>query len=296
MKLVGEVTIDKVEKVKSGKVREMFALTDMLLIVTTDRISAFDYILPSLIPYKGAVLNRISNFWFKYLENIIKNHILETEFEKFPAVFKKHPEMLKGRSVLVKKASIFPIECVVRGYITGSGWEEYKKSGSIGDIKLPKGLNLCDRLPEPVFTPTTKADVGHDMLLTIQKAKKIFGTEIVEFLQNKSIQLYSKASEYALEKGIIIADTKFEFGQVDEEIILVDEVLTPDSSRFWPLEDYMPGVSQKSYDKQYVRDYLLSTDWDRNSVPPQLPDDIIKKTSERYIAAYEKLTGSTFKN
>ena len=296
MKLVGEVTIDKVEKVKSGKVREMFALTDMLLIVTTDRISAFDYILPSLIPYKGAVLNRISNFWFKYLENIIKNHILETEFEKFPAVFKKHPDMLKGRSVLVKKASIFPIECVVRGYITGSGWEEYKKSGSIGDIKLPKGLNLCDRLPEPVFTPTTKADVGHDMLLTIQKAKKIFGTEIVEFLQNKSIQLYSKASEYALEKGIIIADTKFEFGQVDEEIILVDEVLTPDSSRFWPLEDYMPGVSQKSYDKQYVRDYLLSTDWDRNSIPPQLPDDIIKKTSERYIAAYEKLTGSTFKN
>lgn len=296
MKLVGEVTIDKVEKVKSGKVREMFALTDMLLIVTTDRISAFDYILPSLIPYKGAVLNRISNFWFKYLENIIKNHILETEFEKFPAVFKKHPDMLKGRSVLVKKASIFPIECVVRGYITGSGWEEYKKSGSIGDIKLPKGLNLCDRLPEPVFTPTTKADVGHDMLLTIQKAKKIFGAEIVEFLQNKSIQLYSKASEYALEKGIIIADTKFEFGQVDEEIILVDEVLTPDSSRFWPLEDYMPGVSQKSYDKQYVRDYLLSTDWDRNSIPPQLPDDIIKKTSERYIAAYEKLTGNTFKN
>jgi phosphoribosylaminoimidazole-succinocarboxamide synthase len=295
MKLVGEVTLDKVEKIKSGKVREMFAFNDMLLIVTTDRISAFDYILPSLIPYKGAVLNRISNFWFKYLKNIINNHILETEFEKFPPVFKKHSEILKGRSVLVKRASIFPMECVVRGYITGSGWEEYKKSGSIGDIQLPKGLNLCDRLPEPVFTPTTKADVGHDLLLTLQKAKKIFGTEIVEFLKNKSIQLYSKASEYALEKGIIIADTKFEFGQVDEEIILVDEVLTPDSSRFWPLEDYMPGVAQKSYDKQYVRDYLLSTDWDRDSIPPQLPEDIIKKTSERYIAAYEKLTGNTFK-
>jgi phosphoribosylaminoimidazole-succinocarboxamide synthase len=295
MKLVGEVTLDKVEKIKSGKVREMFAFDDMLLIVTTDRISAFDYILPSLIPYKGAVLNKISNFWFKYLKNIIKNHILETEFDKFPQVFKKHSEIIKGRSVLVKRASIFPIECVVRGYITGSGWEEYKKSGSIGDIQLPKGLNLCDRLPEPVFTPTTKADIGHDLLLTLQKAKKIFGTEIVEFLKNKSIQLYSKASEYALEKGIIIADTKFEFGQVDEEIILVDEVLTPDSSRFWPLEDYMPGVAQKSYDKQYVRDYLLSTDWDRNSIPPQLPEDIIKKTSERYIAAYEKLTGSTFK-
>ncbi|MBM3699984.1 MAG: phosphoribosylaminoimidazolesuccinocarboxamide synthase [Actinobacteria bacterium] len=296
MKLVGEVTIDKVEKVKSGKVREMFALNDMLLIVTTDRISAFDFILPSLIPYKGQVLNRISNFWFKYLENITKNHILETEFEKFPAVFKKHSEMLKGRSVLVKRASIFPMECVVRGYITGSGWEEYKKSGSIGDIKLPKGLNLCDRLPEPVFTPTTKADVGHDMLLTLQKAKKIFGTEIVENLKNKSIQLYAKAAEYALEKGIIIADTKFEFGQAGDEIILVDEVLTPDSSRFWPLEDYMPGIQQKSYDKQYVRDYLLSTDWDRNSIPPQLPNDIIKKTSERYIAAYEKLTGDAFKN
>jgi phosphoribosylaminoimidazole-succinocarboxamide synthase len=295
MKLVGEVTLDKVDKIKSGKVREMFAFNDMLLIVTTDRISAFDYILPSLIPYKGAVLNRISNFWFKYLKNIINNHILETEFEKFPPVFKKHSEILKGRSVLVKRASIFPMECVVRGYITGSGWEEYKKSGSIGDIQLPKGLNLCDKLPEPVFTPTTKADVGHDLLLTLQKAKKIFGTEIVEFLKNKSIQLYSKASEYALEKGIIIADTKFEFGQVDEEIILVDEVLTPDSSRFWPLEDYMPGVAQKSYDKQYVRDYLLSTGWDRDSIPPQLPEDIIKKTSERYIAAYEKLTGNTFK-
>ncbi|MBN1299222.1 MAG: phosphoribosylaminoimidazolesuccinocarboxamide synthase [Actinobacteria bacterium] len=294
MSVVGEIKIDGLKKIKSGKVREMFLYEDMLLIVTTDRISAFDYILPSLIPYKGAILNKISNFWFSYLEAVIKNHLLETDFNKFPDIFKKYEDILKDRSVLVKKANIYPIECVVRGYITGSGWEEYKKSGAIGDITLPEGLKLCEKLPEPLFTPTTKADVGHDMLLTLQEAKNRFGSEIILFLQNKSIELYARAADFALEKGIIIADTKFEFGEIDGDIILVDEVLTPDSSRFWPLEDYKEGYQQKSYDKQYVRDYLLSTDWDRNSLPPELPEDVVQMTSRRYITAYEKLTGKKF--
>ncbi len=294
MKLVGEVNIKDIEKIKSGKVREMFAFDTKMLIVTTDRISAFDYILPSLIPFKGMVLNSISNFWFDKLEGVIKNHLIETDIEKFPHQFNKYRNLLRGRSVIVEKARIFPIECVVRGYITGSGWEEYKKSGSIGDVKLPEGLKMCDKLPEPVFTPTTKAEVGHDELITLNKAKKIFGSDIIDHLKNRSIELFKTASDYAYDRGIIIADTKFEFGAVDGEIILVDEVLTPDSSRFWPLDDYLPGRQQKSYDKQFVRDYLLGTDWDRNSSPPSLPDDIIQKTSERYIEAYETLVGKSF--
>jgi phosphoribosylaminoimidazole-succinocarboxamide synthase len=296
MKLVGNVEIEGVEKIKSGKVREMFSFEDKLLIVTTDRISAFDYILPSLIPFKGAILNKISIFWFDYLKDIIKNHIIETDVNKFPKFFKKYKDMLKDRSVIVKKAKIYPIECVVRGYITGSGWEEYKVSGKIGELKLPSGLKMCDKLPEPVFTPTTKAEVGHDISITINKAKKIFGSNIVEILKNKSLELYIKASKYAYEKGIIIADTKFEFGSINNgnDIILVDEVLTPDSSRFWPLEVYEPGRQQNSFDKQFVRDYLLSTAWDRNSTPPELPERIVNKTSERYIKAYEKLIGEKF--
>ena len=294
MKLVGEVNIGSIEKIKSGKVREMFAFDDRMLIVTTDRISAFDYILPSLIPFKGTVLNSVSNFWFGKLDTVIKNHLIETDIERFPEEFKKYYDVLRGRSVIVRKAKIFPIECVVRGYIAGSGWEEYKKSGSIGDIRLPDGLKMCDRLPEPVFTPTTKAEVGHDELITLNRAKNVFGSDIVDFLKNKSIELFEKASDYAFARGIIIADTKFEFGAFDDTIILVDEVLTPDSSRFWPLDDYEPGRQQKSYDKQFVRDYLLGTDWDRNSTPPSLPDEIIQKTSQRYIEAYETIVGESF--
>lgn len=294
MKLVGNVEIEKIVKIKSGKVREMFSFEDKILIVTTDRISAFDFILPTLIPNKGAVLNKISIFWFDYLKDIINNHLIETDFEKFPRIFKKYKEILRERSVIVKKAKIYPIECVVRGYITGSGWEDYKKSGKIGDIDLPKGLKKCDKLPEPIFTPTTKAEVGHDLSLTLQKAKRVFGSDIIEFLKEKSIKLYQKASDFAFRKGIIIADTKFEFGAIDDEIILVDEVLTPDSSRFWPLDEYEPGRQQSSFDKQYVRDYLLSTDWDRNSTPPKLPEEIILKTTQRYVTAYEKLVGKEF--
>jgi len=294
MKLVGKVEIETIDKIKSGKVREMFSFEDKVLIVTTDRISAFDFILPTLIPYKGAVLNKISIFWFDYLKDVIENHLIETDFEKFPKIFKKYKEILRERSVIVKKAKIYPIECVVRGYITGSGWEDYKKGGKIGNVDLPSGLKMCDKLPEPIFTPTTKAEVGHDLSITLQKAKRVFGSDVIEFLKDKSIQLYLKASNYAYEKGIIIADTKFEFGASDDEIILVDEVLTPDSSRFWPLDEYEPGRQQVSFDKQYVRDYLLSTNWDRNSTPPKLPEEVILKTTERYVTAYEKLVGKKF--
>jgi phosphoribosylaminoimidazole-succinocarboxamide synthase len=294
MKLVGNIEIKTIDKIKSGKVREMFSFEDKILIVTTDRISAFDFILPTLIPYKGAVLNKISIFWFDYLKDVIGNHLIETDFEKFPKIFKKYKEILRERAVIVKKAKIYPIECVVRGYITGSGWEDYKKGGKIGNVDLPSGLKMCDKLPEPIFTPTTKAEVGHDLSITLQKAKRVFGSDVIQFLKDKSIELYIKASNYAYEKGIIIADTKFEFGASDDEVILVDEVLTPDSSRFWPLDGYEPGRQQVSFDKQYVRDYLLSTNWDRNSTPPKLPQEVILKTTERYITAYEKLVGKKF--
>ena len=296
MKPVGDIEIKGLEKLRSGKVREMFGFDGEILIVTTDRISAFDFILPTLIPMKGIILNKISIFWFNYLKDIIDNHLIESDIEKFPKFLKKYKQILAGRSVIVKKVKIYPIECVVRGYITGSGWEEYKKTGMIGELKLPPDLLKCDRLPEVIFTPTTKEVSGHDMAITINKAKKIFGTGTIDFLKEKSIELYLKASEYALRQGIIIADTKFEFGVTgDDNIILADEVLTPDSSRFWPLDDYSPGRDQKSFDKQYVRDYLLGTDWDRKSVPPPLPPDVVKKTSNTYISAYEKIVGEKFK-
>ncbi|MCD4670027.1 MAG: phosphoribosylaminoimidazolesuccinocarboxamide synthase [Actinomycetia bacterium] len=296
MKLIGGVEIPGIEKLGSGKVREMFTFDNEMLIVTTDRISAFDYILDSLIPLKGIILNKISIFWFNYLKDVMDNHLLESDIEKFPKFLKKYRDTLKGRSVIVKRVKIYPIECVVRGYITGSGWEEYKKTGMIGDLKLPKNLVKCDRLPEVIFTPSTKEVSGHDVSITINRAKKIFGSDTVNYLQEKSIELYMKASEYALRRGIIIADTKFEFGITEnDEIILADEVLTPDSSRFWPLDEYEAGRDQDSYDKQFVRNYLLSTTWDRDSKPPKLPDAIAEKTSERYIAAYENLTGEKFK-
>jgi phosphoribosylaminoimidazole-succinocarboxamide synthase len=241
------------------------------------------------------VLNNISNFWFDYLKNVISSHIIETDVDRFPENIKKFRSILKDRSVLVRKAQIIPVECVVRGYVTGSGWEDYKKTGRIGDIELPGNLKMCDKLPEPLFTPTTKADVGHDMPVTEKEAKNIFGTGTIDFIKDKSLELYKKASDYAYKKGIIIADTKFEFGSLDDRIILVDEVLSPDSSRFWPLGDYEPGRQQASFDKQFVRDYLLNTDWDRNSPPPELPEDVIEMTSERYITAYEKLTEKKFK-
>lgn len=296
MKLVGDIEIKNLEKLRSGKVREMFAFDSKILIVTTDRISAFDFVLPTLIPLKGIILNKISIFWFNHLKGIIDNHLIEVDIEKFPKFLKRYKGTLSGRSVIAKRVKIYPIECVVRGYITGSGWEEYKRTGMIGDLKLPPNLSKCDRLPEAIFTPTTKEVSGHDLTLTINKAKKIFGAGTIDSIKEKSIELYLKASEYALKRGIIIADTKFEFGATDDDkIILADEILTPDSSRFWPLDDYMPGREQKSFDKQYVRDYLLGSDWDRKSIPPPLPPDVVKKTSDTYISAYEKIVGEKFK-
>lgn len=226
---------------------------------------------------------------------MIDNHLIETDIEKFPKIVKKYRDILKGRSVIVKKLNIYPIECVVRGYITGSGWEEYKKTGKIGDRGLPKNLMKCDRLPEVIFTPSTKASTGHDVGITINKAKKVFGGKLIDLLQEKSIELYHKASEYALRRGIIIADTKFEFGVSDGKVILADEALTPDSSRFWPLDEYEPGREQRSYDKQFVRDYLLGSDWDRKSIPQELPKNIVEQTSQVYVSAYEKLVGEKFK-
>jgi phosphoribosylaminoimidazole-succinocarboxamide synthase len=296
MLIIGNVEIENLEKIKSGKVREMFSFEGNMLIVTTDRVSAFDYILPTLIPYKGIILNRVSNFWFDHLKDVINNHIIETNYDNFPKLLKKYKNILQGRSVIVKKANIYPIECVVRGYITGSAWNEYKDSQKISDLDLPKDLMLSSKLPEPIFTPTTKEVSGHDIAITIKKAKSIFGSEVIEYLQKKSIELYSKAAEYAYQKGIIIADTKFEFGQIDEEIILVDEALTPDSSRFWFLDEYEPGRPQKSLDKQFLRDWLLESDWDRKSIPPELPEEIAAKTSQRYITVYEKLLGKKFEH
>ena len=294
MKTIGNIEIKGVKKLKTGKVREVFEAGENLLIVTTDRISAFDYILPSLIPYKGILLNQISLFWFNYLNKKTENHIVESDFDKFPEEFKNYEEILRGRSAIVKKLDIIPLECIVRGYITGSAWNEYLETGRVGDEVLPSGLEFCAKFPEPIFTPTTKESEGHDMLLSFREAESRFGKELMEMIKNKSIDIYKSASEHALNKGIIIADTKFEFGILNGSIILADEVLTPDSSRFWFKDDYKVGKSQKSFDKQFLRDYLMSSSWDRNSAPPELPEEIILKTSDRYITAYENLVGKKF--
>jgi phosphoribosylaminoimidazole-succinocarboxamide synthase len=291
-KAVGEVEIPGVPIFKRGKVRNVFDLGDKLLIVATDRISAFDFVLPSLIPYKGKVLTQISRFWFDYTTLICPNHMISTEISDLPSDFQPYAGLLEKRSMLVKKTKVVPIECVVRGYLSGSGWKEYQETGKICGIKLPKGLQESSRLDEPIFTPSTKADVGHDENITFKEMERITGSELAEKIREVSLELYKRASLYAISKGIIIADTKFEFG-LDEngELILIDELFTPDSSRFWPLSTYAPGKSQPSLDKQYVRDYLISTGWDRKTPPPPpLPEEIIEQTSKRYLEIYRLLT------
>ncbi len=280
-------------KFKSGKVREMYDLGDSFLMVATDRISAFDRILPNPIPYKGAVLNKISLFWFDMMKKIIPNHILISDFEKFPANLKKFPE-LESRAVIVKKVAPIPIECVCRGYLSGSGWKEYQETQSVCGIKLPAGLKESDKLPAPIFTPATKEEGGaHDINISFEKACELIGEETAEFLRAKTLEIYQTAADYARKRGIIIADTKFEFGRAETgEIILIDEVLTPDSSRFWPSDKYAPGGPQPSFDKQYVRDYLLSINWNKEPPIPELPEEVIENTSRKYIEAYEKLTGN----
>ncbi|MDD8020744.1 MAG: phosphoribosylaminoimidazolesuccinocarboxamide synthase [Acidobacteriota bacterium] len=290
---VGEVELPGFPVFKKGKVRNVFDLGDKLLIVATDRISAFDFVLPSLIPYKGQVLTQLSKFWFDFTFLVCRHHMISTEIADFPVEFRQYADLLSRRSMMVKKARVVPVECVVRGYLSGSGWKEYQKTGKVCGIKLPKGLQESSRLDEPIFTPSTKADVGHDENITFKGMEKIVGPELADKIKKISLELYQKASLYAISKGIIIADTKFEFGlDENDELILVDELFTPDSSRFWPLASYVPGKSQPSLDKQYVRDYLISTGWDRKTPPPPpLPPEVIEQTSRRYLEIYQLLTG-----
>ena len=276
-----------------GKVRDVYDLDDNLLMIATDRISVFDVVLPTTIPYKGIILTGLSNFWFNKTKNIIDNHIIVDDFNSMPLYIKKFPE-LKGRSVLVKKAETIPVECVVRGYITGSAWSTYKNGEAICGINLPEGLVESDKLPEPLFTPTTKAVTGHDEAIIEEQMRKQFGDDLTEKLKNTSLEIYNFAEKEARKKRIIIADTKFEFGFLDREFILIDELLTPDSSRFWPADSYKPGGSQKSFDKQFVRDYMSSIGWNKNPPAPKVPEDVVKKTTKKYIEAYEKITGKRF--
>lgn len=275
--------------VKRGKVRDVYSLGNSLLIVSTDRISAFDVILPNGIPQKGFVLNQFSRFWFEKTSDIIPNHLITTDVAQFPEICTPYQEILKGRSMLVKKAQPLPVECIVRGYLSGSGWKEYQKRGTVCGIPLPPGLSESSRLDEPLFTPSTKAEVGeHDENITFEKMKEIIGSDLALKVRDISIRVYEKAAGIALGKGIIIADTKFEFG-MDKggRLILIDEALTPDSSRFWPLAKYQPGRGQESYDKQFVRDYLISINWETLTEMPPLPEDVVKKTSEIYLKAYD---------
>ncbi len=281
------------KKISSGKVREIYeASEDSLMMVVSDRISAFDVILPTEVKDKGKILNKISEFWFDFVKDIIPNHIITTKFEEFPDEFQK--EEFRDRSMLVKKLKMLPIECIVRGYITGSGWKSYLEDGTVCGIKLPEGLKESQKLPEPIFTPTTKAQEGHDMNISFDEVCNLIGKELAEKVKTKTIEIYTKCADYAKSKGIIIADTKFEFG-IDENgnLVLADEVLTPDSSRFWPEDDYEVGRSQKSFDKQYMRDWLKANNWNAEN-PTPIPDDVVNTTREKYISAYEKLTGKKF--
>lgn len=267
---------------RRGKVREVYDLGDNLLIISTDRISCFDVILPTAIPDKGRLLTEISKFWFDYTQDIVANHLVSTDVNVYPKELEKYKTLLSGRSMLVKKAKPLPVECIVRGYLSGSGWKDYQKTGSICGIKLPKGLRESEKLPEVIFTPSTKADVGHDENVSQDYIERQIGKEITDKIKALSIAVYSKARDYADKRGIIIADTKFEFGIIDNKIILIDEVLTPDSSRFWPKDKYELGKAQPSFDKQFVRDYLETLEWDKTYPGPKLPDAIVNKTTEKY--------------
>jgi len=276
----------------SGKVRDVYRLDDQhLLFVATDRISAFDYVLATGIPHKGHVLTQISLFWFEFLREVVPNHLVTADVEHYPASLRPHADQLRGRSMLVMKAEMVPVECVVRGYISGSAWKEYKATGKVCGIELPKGLKESDKLPEPIFTPATKAATGHDENISFEEMTRSVGQELSQKLRDVTLKIYTKAADYARTKGIIIADTKFEFGITSKGITLADEVLTPDSSRFWPADKYQPGRAQDSYDKQYVRDYLEEIRWNKQPPAPALPPEVARKTSEKYLEAYHQLTG-----
>ncbi|MDB6036363.1 MAG: phosphoribosylaminoimidazolesuccinocarboxamide synthase [Verrucomicrobiales bacterium] len=283
--------LPNVRKIKSGKVREIFDLGDSFLFVASDRISAFDCVMPNGIPRKGEVLTQLSHFWFDQTEKLVGNHRLAKSGDPLPEKLKPYSSQIGRRSMIVKKAEPLAIECVVRGYLAGSGWKEYKKSQTVCGIPLPSGLQESSELPQPIFTPSTKAETGHDENINFETAARTVGNEIAEQVRDLSLKIYTSAREYARARGIIIADTKFEFGMFDGKIILIDEVLTPDSSRFWPADQYQPGQGQPSYDKQFVRDYLETLDWDKSPPAPPLPDDVVAKTQAKYLEAYKRVTG-----
>jgi phosphoribosylaminoimidazole-succinocarboxamide synthase len=290
-KVLLKTDMPEIRFLKSGKVRDIYEVEDCLLLIATDRISAFDVVLPNGIPGKGRVLTQISLYWFRQMEEIIKNHIVATEVTDYPSVCHQYAHQLEGRSMLVKKAVPLPIECIVRGYLSGSGWKEYSKKGTVCGMKLPDGLVESSKLSSPIFTPSTKAEEGHDINISFEEMVKIVGKETGEKLRDVSLKVYTRARDLAGQKGIIIADTKFEFGMFDNQLILIDEVLTPDSSRFWSAKNYQPGKGQDSYDKQIVRDYLLSLDWDQTYPGPVLPDYIVEKAIARYKEICEIITG-----
>ncbi len=282
----------ELELYASGKVRDVYRLgNEHLLFVATDRISAFDYVLATGIPHKGRVLTQISLFWFDFLRDIVPNHVVTAEVSKYPEVIGKYADQLRGRSMMVVRAEMVPVECVVRGYISGSAWREYKATGGVCGVKLPAGLKESDQLPEPIFTPATKATTGHDENIPFAEMARLIGPELSRQLRDVSLRVYQKAADYARQRGIIIADTKFEFGRTANGITLADEVLTPDSSRFWPADKYQPGRPQESYDKQYVRDYLEEIRWNKQPPTPALPAEVARRTSEKYLEAYRRLTG-----
>jgi phosphoribosylaminoimidazole-succinocarboxamide synthase len=290
-----ETKLEALNLIKRGKVRDIYDLGDYLLMVATDRISAFDVVMPNPIPEKGKILTQISLFWFEIMRPILPNHLISANVDDYPEICRPYSEILRGRSMLVKKAEPLPIECIVRGYISGSGWNDYQVSGSVCGIKLPEGLKESDKLPEPVFTPSTKADSGlHDVNIDFEKTAEKIGKPLAEKVRTISLEIYNKGADLAYKKGIIIADTKFEFGLLNDDLILIDEVLTPDSSRFWPQPSYQPGGAQKSFDKQYLRDYLLSINWNKKPPAPFLPQYVITNTRDKYLEAYHKLTNATY--
>jgi phosphoribosylaminoimidazole-succinocarboxamide synthase len=287
-----ETDFAELELHASGKVRDLYRVdNEHLLLVATDRISAFDYVLASGIPAKGRVLTQLSLFWFDFLQDIVPNHLVTADVERYPSPLRCHAEQLRGRSMLVVRADMIAIECVVRGYLSGSGWKEYQRTGKVCGIGLPRGLRESDKLPEPIFTPATKAASGHDENITFAEMAQRAGPKLSEKLRELSLKIYAKAAEHAAARGIIIADTKFEFGKTAKGVVLADEVLTPDSSRFWPAERYQPGRAQESFDKQYVRDYLEQIRWNKRPPAPALPPDVVRRTSEKYLEAYRQLTG-----
>ena len=286
-----ETNLPGLEPVARGKVRDIYRFDDRLLIVATDRISAFDYILATGIPDKGRVLNQLSLFWFDFLKDLTPTHVLSANIDDYPEPLRAHRDQLEGRSMLVRRAEMIQVECVARGYLSGSGWKEYLQTGSVCGIRLPAGLKESDRLPEPIFTPAIKAQTGHDENISFERAAELAGAELAGKLRDRTLEIYRRAADYAATRGVLVADTKFEFGFIDGTLVLADEVLTPDSSRFWPAETYQPGGAQPSYDKQYVRDYLESIRWAKQPPAPPLPDEVARKTSEKYKEAYRALTG-----